>query len=158
MKCSPLLFLSKPDPSCALDGSQFLTQLPWARTFRITWFPFSHSFNFSLSIRNIMKFKNYFCPDWWLSWLKCRPIHPKGYGFDSRSGHISRLRVRSPDGACMGSTNPCLPLLLPLFPKSINISSGEDPCSIYPLAFLFPFISKHFRGVFLVLWVPLVVQ
>ena len=53
---------------------------------------------------------------------------PKGWGFDSWSGHITRLWVQSPVGVHMGgkqsmplSLSPPLPLPIPLSLKSINI-------------------------------------
>ena len=63
---------------------------------------------------------------------------PKGLGFNSQSGHLPRLRVRSPVGAHMRGKRlmfPLTPLFLcpphpalssPLSLKSISMSSGED--------------------------------
>nr|KAF6283102.1 hypothetical protein mPipKuh1_010192 [Pipistrellus kuhlii] len=56
----------------------------------------------------------------WLSWLGSHPIHQKGCGFNSRSGHIPRLWVRCLVGASMGGNQSislshcCFSLSLPL--------------------------------------------
>ena len=61
---------------------------------------------------------------------------PKGHRFDSQSGHMPRLWVRSLVGACvrgnqlmfLSHINGSLPLSLPslLSKKSISMSSGKD--------------------------------
>ena len=59
----------------------------------------------------------------WLSWLECHPHTSKGWGFDSQSRHLPRLRVQSQvvRVSMGGNQLRFLSLSLPLFLKSINI-------------------------------------
>ena len=68
----------------------------------------------------------------WLSLAEAVLGTPKGWGFDSSSGHVSRLWVQSLFGACMEGPNRCfsltsmflslsLSLCLPLSLRSIDI-------------------------------------
>ena len=52
---------------------------------------------------------------------------PKGYGFDSQSGHILRLgSVHRRQPIDVSLPHQCFPFLLPLNLKSVYISLGED--------------------------------
>ena len=65
----------------------------------------------------------------WLSWLEHHPYTPKGWGFNSWSGHIPRLWFSTQLGYLQEATNVSLSLSLSLSLSQINnktISLSED--------------------------------